>query len=210
MLMYPLHPKFQNNRHCTKRPSHITNESQICIIICNWSMYPIINVYFNFWYVLSKCLAHLTVCDVCFISQGVLLCPQTLSQARRTRLRRAFTEATGDTVSYVKTVDIYKQYSSKQSNIKQYKKSTKSNRTPSKNPPQQPPASHPQTVLFERSTQNVRHAKPFTQPPPFTSCWKKYVYESPLCVVLDLYGVSKALSSLVCALFQCCLLFFFS
>ncbi|XP_075979790.1 small conductance calcium-activated potassium channel isoform X12 [Anticarsia gemmatalis] len=35
--------------------------------------------------------------------QGLLLCPQTLSQTRRARLRRAFTEATGDTVNYVKT-----------------------------------------------------------------------------------------------------------
>ncbi|KAL0821105.1 hypothetical protein ABMA28_005729 [Loxostege sticticalis] len=34
---------------------------------------------------------------------GLLLCPQTLSQTRRARLRRAFTEATGDTVTYVKT-----------------------------------------------------------------------------------------------------------
>ncbi|XP_075979791.1 small conductance calcium-activated potassium channel isoform X13 [Anticarsia gemmatalis] len=36
--------------------------------------------------------------------QGLLLCPQTLSQTRRARLRRAFTEATGDTVNYVKTL----------------------------------------------------------------------------------------------------------
>ncbi|CAH0718312.1 unnamed protein product, partial [Brenthis ino] len=36
--------------------------------------------------------------------QGLLLCPQTLSQTRRARLRRAFTEATGDTVNYVRTV----------------------------------------------------------------------------------------------------------
>ncbi|XP_052128470.1 small conductance calcium-activated potassium channel protein isoform X3 [Frankliniella occidentalis] len=36
--------------------------------------------------------------------QGILLCPQTLSQARRERLRRAFTDATSDTVSYVKTL----------------------------------------------------------------------------------------------------------
>nr|XP_037874276.1 small conductance calcium-activated potassium channel protein isoform X7 [Bombyx mori] len=36
--------------------------------------------------------------------QGLLLCPQTLSQTRRARLRRAFTEATGDTVTYVKTL----------------------------------------------------------------------------------------------------------
>lgn len=35
---------------------------------------------------------------------GVLLCPQTMSQARRTRLKRAFTEITSDTVTYVKTV----------------------------------------------------------------------------------------------------------
>lgn len=39
-----------------------------------------------------------------FNLQGLLLCPQTLSQTRRARLRRAFTEATGDTVTYVKTV----------------------------------------------------------------------------------------------------------
>ncbi|KOB68163.1 Small conductance calcium-activated potassium channel protein [Operophtera brumata] len=39
--------------------------------------------------------------------QGLLLCPQTLSQTRRARLRRAFTEATGDTVTYVKTVGNY-------------------------------------------------------------------------------------------------------
>lgn len=39
-----------------------------------------------------------------FYLQGLLLCPQTLSQTRRNRLRRAFTEATGDTVTYVKTV----------------------------------------------------------------------------------------------------------
>lgn len=37
-------------------------------------------------------------------SQGVVLCPRTLSQVRRTRLRRALTEATADTVNYVKTV----------------------------------------------------------------------------------------------------------
>ncbi|XP_038222061.1 small conductance calcium-activated potassium channel protein isoform X1 [Zerene cesonia] len=36
--------------------------------------------------------------------QGLLLCPQTLSQTRRARLRRAFTEATGDTVTYVRTL----------------------------------------------------------------------------------------------------------
>ncbi|XP_045538771.1 small conductance calcium-activated potassium channel protein [Papilio machaon] len=36
--------------------------------------------------------------------QGLLLCPQTLSQTRRARLRRAFTEATGDTVNYVRTL----------------------------------------------------------------------------------------------------------
>lgn len=38
------------------------------------------------------------------LQAGLLLCPQTLSQTRRARLRRAFTEATGDTVNYVKTV----------------------------------------------------------------------------------------------------------
>lgn len=37
-------------------------------------------------------------------TKGVLLCPQTLSQSRRTRLRRAFTEATNETVNYAKTV----------------------------------------------------------------------------------------------------------
>lgn len=31
------------------------------------------------------------------IPQGVLLCPQTLSQARRNELHRAFTDATGET-----------------------------------------------------------------------------------------------------------------
>ena len=36
--------------------------------------------------------------------QGVLLCPRTLSQARRSRLRRALTEATAETVNYVKAV----------------------------------------------------------------------------------------------------------
>lgn len=36
--------------------------------------------------------------------KGVLLCPQTLSQSRRTRLRRAFTEATTETVNYARTV----------------------------------------------------------------------------------------------------------
>ncbi|XP_034943561.1 small conductance calcium-activated potassium channel protein-like [Chelonus insularis] len=44
-------------------------------------------------------------------TQGVVLCPRTLSQARRSRLRRAITEATSETVSYVKTVGTY--YSSK-------------------------------------------------------------------------------------------------
>ncbi|XP_048484741.1 small conductance calcium-activated potassium channel protein isoform X6 [Plutella xylostella] len=39
-----------------------------------------------------------------FKQQGLLLCPQTLSQTRRARLRRAFTEATGDTVTYVRTL----------------------------------------------------------------------------------------------------------
>ncbi|XP_046400880.1 small conductance calcium-activated potassium channel protein-like [Ischnura elegans] len=36
--------------------------------------------------------------------QGILLCPQTLAQTRRTRFRRAFTDATSETVTYVKTV----------------------------------------------------------------------------------------------------------
>lgn len=36
--------------------------------------------------------------------QGVVLCPRTLSQVRRSRLRRALTEATAETVNYVKTV----------------------------------------------------------------------------------------------------------
>jgi hypothetical protein len=36
--------------------------------------------------------------------QGVLLCPRTLAQARRSRLRRALTEATAETVNYVKAV----------------------------------------------------------------------------------------------------------
>ncbi|XP_018313702.1 small conductance calcium-activated potassium channel protein [Mycetomoellerius zeteki] len=36
--------------------------------------------------------------------QGVVLCPRTLSQVRRTRLRRALTEATAETVNYVKTL----------------------------------------------------------------------------------------------------------
>lgn len=44
--------------------------------------------------------------DCVFPSQGILLCPQTLAQARRERLRRAFTDATSDTVSYVKTVGV--------------------------------------------------------------------------------------------------------
>jgi hypothetical protein len=39
----------------------------------------------------------------CFV-QGILLCPQTLAQSRRARLRRAFTDATSETVTYVKTV----------------------------------------------------------------------------------------------------------
>lgn len=37
-------------------------------------------------------------------AQGVVLCPRTLSQVRRSRLRRALTEATAETVNYVKTV----------------------------------------------------------------------------------------------------------
>ncbi|KAG6798184.1 small conductance calcium-activated potassium channel protein isoform X1 [Apis mellifera caucasica] len=37
-------------------------------------------------------------------AQGVLLCPRTLSQVRRSRLRRALTEATAETVNYVKTL----------------------------------------------------------------------------------------------------------
>lgn len=174
-----------------KSSKFISNKFIICALLL---------IYINGIF-LSKCLAHLTVCDVCFVSQGVLLCPQTLSQARRTRLRRAFTEATGDTVSYVKTVDIYKQYSSKQSNIKQYKKSTKSNSTPS---PQQPPASHLQTVLFERSTPKSA-ARETTHPTtPFHKRLKKTVYESLLCVVLDL---CQKHCLLVCAPFRCCLLF---
>ncbi|XP_031785255.1 small conductance calcium-activated potassium channel protein isoform X2 [Nasonia vitripennis] len=36
--------------------------------------------------------------------QGVLLCPRTLAQARRSRLRRALTEATAETVNYVKAL----------------------------------------------------------------------------------------------------------
>ncbi|XP_076168909.1 small conductance calcium-activated potassium channel [Ptiloglossa arizonensis] len=37
-------------------------------------------------------------------AQGVVLCPRTLSQVRRSRLRRALTEATAETVNYVKTL----------------------------------------------------------------------------------------------------------
>ncbi|KOC69736.1 Small conductance calcium-activated potassium channel protein [Habropoda laboriosa] len=37
-------------------------------------------------------------------AQGVVLCPRTLAQVRRSRLRRALTEATAETVNYVKTV----------------------------------------------------------------------------------------------------------
>ncbi|XP_063979157.1 small conductance calcium-activated potassium channel protein 2 isoform X2 [Diachasmimorpha longicaudata] len=37
-------------------------------------------------------------------AQGVVLCPRTLSQVRRSKLRRALTEATAETVSYVKTL----------------------------------------------------------------------------------------------------------
>ncbi|XP_015600038.1 small conductance calcium-activated potassium channel protein 2 isoform X1 [Cephus cinctus] len=37
-------------------------------------------------------------------AQGVVLCPRTLSQVRRSRLRRALTEATAETVTYVKTL----------------------------------------------------------------------------------------------------------
>lgn len=44
---------------------------------------------------------------VVILLQGVLLCPQSLTQYRRTRLRRAFTEATSDTMHYVKTVFCY-------------------------------------------------------------------------------------------------------
>lgn len=36
--------------------------------------------------------------------QGILLNPQTLSQTRRVKLRRAFTDATSETVTFVKTV----------------------------------------------------------------------------------------------------------
>lgn len=35
---------------------------------------------------------------------GMLMSTQTMAQARRTRLKRALTEVTSDTVSYVKTV----------------------------------------------------------------------------------------------------------
>lgn len=52
----------------------------------------------------AMCRVMLTVCSR---SQGILLCPQTLSQARRERLRRAFTDATSETVTYVKTVGVY-------------------------------------------------------------------------------------------------------
>ncbi|XP_055527633.1 small conductance calcium-activated potassium channel protein-like [Wyeomyia smithii] len=42
--------------------------------------------------------------------KGVLLCPQTLSQSRRTRLRRAFTEATNETVNYARTTVFVNQF----------------------------------------------------------------------------------------------------
>ena len=45
--------------------------------------------------------------------QGVVLCPRTLSQARRTKLRRALTEATSETVNYVKMVGIINNYKKK-------------------------------------------------------------------------------------------------
>lgn len=59
--------------------------------------------------VLRRVLCNQIKCEkfglICIFNlQGLLLCPQTLSQTRRARLRRAFTEATGDTVTYVKTV----------------------------------------------------------------------------------------------------------
>ncbi|XP_012280209.1 small conductance calcium-activated potassium channel protein isoform X2 [Orussus abietinus] len=37
-------------------------------------------------------------------AQGVVLCPRTLAQLRRSRLRRALTDATAETLSYVKTL----------------------------------------------------------------------------------------------------------
>lgn len=40
----------------------------------------------------------------CGLWQGILLNPTTLAAQRRARLRRAFTDATSETVTYVKTV----------------------------------------------------------------------------------------------------------
>lgn len=39
-----------------------------------------------------------------YIQGSLLLCPKTLSQVRRSDLRRAFTEATNETLTYAKTV----------------------------------------------------------------------------------------------------------
>lgn len=46
--------------------------------------------------------------SLCSTQGGILLSPYTLAQSRRARLRRALTEATSDTVNYVKLVHTVK------------------------------------------------------------------------------------------------------
>jgi hypothetical protein len=74
----------------TYHKGSVTGHSNLCI-------------YCNLCVCVCVCPAASLFC--CFV-QGILLCPQTLAQSRRARLRRAFTEATSETVSYVKTVGL--------------------------------------------------------------------------------------------------------
>lgn len=72
----------------------------LCIILR--LVIPLILSQIRYWMKSNQMLKKFYL--ICVFVQGLLLCPQTLSQTRRARLRRAFTEATGDTVTYVKTV----------------------------------------------------------------------------------------------------------
>ena len=55
----------------------------------------------------SSCLVLFACVDYVVPSQGILLCPQGLGpQGRRCKLRRAFTDATSDSITYTKTVGL--------------------------------------------------------------------------------------------------------
>lgn len=71
-----------------------------------WSWYSSRKIQFMSLKCLVRDFVMKTWCPMLWSTQGsgLLMSSQTMAQARRTRLKRALTEVTSDTVSYVRTV----------------------------------------------------------------------------------------------------------